>query len=187
MVRPNWGQCLGPIEIGGGYGVKRINAAAQPGRFLTLMMLFPPGIVGVAMSRRKYRKGDIQYKFIAIPTDVLGSQEYITLSASAKALLMDLCVQYTGGNNGRLTPSWTAMERRGWRSKGTLAKAKRELLETSFCIVTRKGKAPQTAEWIGFTWWKPNYHKTWEINPAKWPYLNFMTPDNARIDPNEGR
>lgn len=137
--------------------------------------------------RNNYRKGDIQYAFVSIPIAVLRHPEYIALPDAAKALMMDLCEQYTGGNNGRLTPAWTAMQRRGWRSRVTLIQAKKSLLNTAFCIQTRKGKAPQTAEWVGFTWWKINYHRTMEIDPALWPYLNFQSIDQARIDPNEGR
>lgn len=139
------------------------------------------------MAKRDYQKGDLRYQFAAIPLAVLRSAEFIGLSDAAKGLIFDLVEQYTGGNNGRLTPSWTAMQRRGWGGKTKLAKAKRELLETSFCIQTRKGRPPQTAEWVGFTWWKINYDRTMEIDPKAWPYLNFMTVDAARIDPNQGR
>lgn len=138
------------------------------------------------MAKRDYRKGQTEYSFVAIPLDVLRSDEYVSLGDAAKGLMMDLCEQYSGGNNGRLTPSWTVMRRRGWHQH-KLIRAKRELLQTSFCIMTRKGKAPQTAEWIGFTWWRLNYHRTMEVDPARWPYLNFMAVSNARIDPNQGR
>ncbi|MFV0284449.1 MAG: hypothetical protein ACK5JE_11755 [Castellaniella sp.] len=139
------------------------------------------------MAKHDYQKGGMPYPFAAVPLDILRSPEYIGLGDAAKALMLDLCEQYTGGNNGRLTPSWTAMQRRGWKSKETLSKAKNALLETSFCIQTRKGKPPQTAGWVGFTWWKINYDRTMDIDPKAWPYLNFMTVDKARIDPNVGR
>lgn len=138
------------------------------------------------MAKSDYKKGQIDYAFIAFPLAVLRHLEYMALGDAAKALLLDLCEQYTGGNNGRLTPSWYALQRRGWH-RHKLIRAKRELLSTSFCIMTRKGKPPQTAEWVGFTWWKINYDKTMEIDPKAWPYLNFMTVDQAKIDPNSGR
>ncbi|CAM5188407.1 hypothetical protein CDEN61S_01666 [Castellaniella denitrificans] len=139
------------------------------------------------MAKRDYQKGGTPYPFAAVPLDILRSPEYIGLGDAAKALMLDLCEQYTGGNNGRLTPSWTAMQRRGWGGQHKLIRAKRELLATSFCVLTRKGRPPQTAEWVGFTWWRINYDRTMEIDPKAWPYLNFMTVDKARIDPNVGR
>lgn len=138
------------------------------------------------MSKREYRKGALPYAFVGIPLPILRHPEYIGLADSAKALMMDLCEQYSGGNNGRLTTSFVALERRGWH-KNRLIRAKRQLLSASFCVLTRKGKAPQTAEWVGFTWWRLDYHRTMEIDPAKWPFLNFQTIDQARIDPNPGR
>lgn len=139
------------------------------------------------MAKSDYRKGAIPYGFVAVPIAILRSPEYMALGDAAKGLLLDLMEQYTGGNNGRLTPSWTVMQRRGWAGKTKLHRAKNDLLETSFCIRTRKGKAPQTAEWVGFTWWKIDYHKTMEIDPRLWPYLNFLSVDKAKIDPNLGR
>lgn len=139
------------------------------------------------MATRDYKKGAIPYLFVGIPFAVLRHPEYVTLSAAAKALLLDLCEQYSGGNNGRLTPSWKVMKRRGWPGQHKLIRAKRELLGASFCILTRKGKPPQTAEWVGFTWWKIDYQRTMEVDPRHWPYLNFQTITEACIDPNQGR
>jgi len=139
------------------------------------------------MSQARYRKGMLPFEFVPIPFAILRNPEYIALSDPAKALMLDLCEQYSGGNNGRLTPSFVVMSRRGWGGKHKLIKAKRELLTTSFCILTRKGRPPQTAEWVGFTWWRLDYHKTMEVNPKFWPYLNFQAVEQARIDPNIGR
>jgi hypothetical protein len=133
------------------------------------------------MSRSKRRGGKIPYPFVPFPVDVLRSAEFVGLSDAAKALLFDLVEQYTGGNNGRLTPSWTAMQRRGWGGQHKLIRAKREILATSFCILTRKGKPPQTAEWLGFTWWRLDYQPTMDVNASKWPYLNFLLPKVVQL------
>lgn len=79
------------------------------------------------------------------------------------------------------------MRRAGWRSKDQLVKAKRELLGCSFAIQTRMGHPPRTAEWIGFTWWKLDYHDDMDLTPDGWPYMNFVDIEAARLDPNEGR
>lgn len=52
---------------------------------------------------------------------------------------MDLVAQYKGDNNGDLCAAWTLMKKRGWRSRDTLSKARRELLKAEWIIVTRQG------------------------------------------------
>lgn len=101
----------------------------------------------------RHRNG-YDFKFVVIPTLVLKSEEFLSLPASSCELMLDLVKQYSGKNNGRLTPSFEVMQRSGWKSKDTLLRAKRALLECPFACLTRKGHPPRTAEWIGFTWWK---------------------------------
>jgi hypothetical protein len=143
-----------------------------------------PG-TGGPMSKRSHARGAILYEFVAVPKAVLQSTEWQALPPSARALAMDLMAQYSGKNNGRLCPAFTVMERCGWTSRTTLIQAKRALLECPFVLVTRKGHAPRTAEWIAFSWWPLHYERSMDIDPARFPYLNFMKLE--RIDPNQGR
>lgn len=137
------------------------------------------------MARSDFRRGAIPYLFLPLPKDVLLSTEYQALPFSSKALILDLMGQYTGKNNGRLCPAFEVMQRSGWASKTTLIRAKVALLECSFVMLTRKGHAPRTAEWIGFTWWKLNYLEGMDINPRDFHYLNFVNV--VMKDPNTGR
>jgi hypothetical protein len=137
------------------------------------------------MSRRDYRKGALPYLFVGIPKEVLEMTEFRTMPSGAKALMLDLMSQYTGKNNGRLCPGWDVMQRHGWASKGTVLRAKTALLERSFAVLTRKGHAPRTSDWIGFTWWHLDFHPTMDIDPKVFPYLNFQRM--AMADPNTGR
>ncbi len=140
------------------------------------------------MAKRDFRKGAIPYDFIAVPRRLPKSVEWRGLSGRSTKLLFDLASQYSGKNNGRLCPSFEVMKRdHGWTSKDQLIKAKQELLECSFVVQTRKGRAPRTAEWVGLTWWKLDYEKSMEIDPGTWPHLNFLNLHDALIDPNEGR
>lgn len=77
--------------------------------------------------------------FAAIPHCLLESPLFIGLSAHAIKLLMDLATQYKGYNNGDLTIAWTVMEKRGWKSRETLNKARKELLQTALIEITRTG------------------------------------------------
>lgn len=77
--------------------------------------------------------------FAAIPHCLLESPLFTELSAHAVKLLMDLAAQYKGFNNGDLTIAWTIMERRGWKSRDTLNKARKELLTKGLIEITRIG------------------------------------------------
>ncbi|MGH8503836.1 MAG: hypothetical protein ACREVE_15495 [Gammaproteobacteria bacterium] len=74
-----------------------------------------------------------------MPKHVLNSPQYARLSAYAVKLLFDLFAQYYGSNNGDFSACWTLMRRRGWRSKGTLHKATKELRDTGWIAVARQG------------------------------------------------
>jgi hypothetical protein len=137
------------------------------------------------MAKRDYKKGGIPFTFAALPMDVIRSEQWQALSHGARALAIDLMAQYTGKNNGRLCPSFEAMERHGWKSKHTLIAAKRALLECPFVVLTRKGHPPRTADWIAFTWWPLNWEPSMDIGPKSLPYLNFVRVE--RRDPNTGR
>ena len=139
------------------------------------------------MAKRDHRKGALPFAFVAIPVPVLESPEYRALPDPARALMVDLLMQFTGKNNGRLTTSHVALKRYGWNSADKLFRAKQALLSTSFALVTRRGKPPSTAEWVGFTWHQLNYERSMDVDPARWPYMNFMTMQAGSIDPNAGR
>jgi hypothetical protein len=126
------------------------------------------------MRKRDYTKGSIPYSFIAMPTAVIQSPEWQALPPNAVKLAIDLMGQYTGKNNGRLSPSFVAMKKCGWSSKTTLVAAKKVLLEYPCVVLTRVGHAPRTAEWIAFTWWPLHYDKSMDIDPRSFPYLNFF-------------
>ena len=70
---------------------------------------------------------------------VLRSDGFIQLSAYAVKLLNDLLSQYYGSNNGDLCATFSVMQKRGWKSKGTLNRAVKELLEAGFVEVSRQG------------------------------------------------
>jgi hypothetical protein len=87
--------------------------------------------------RERLRRGGDT--FFAMRRDVLQSREFAELSAIGVKLLVDLMAQFSGENNGALSPSWTLMKNRGWRSKETLARALRELEDQRWVLLTRPG------------------------------------------------
>lgn len=98
-------------------------------------------------------------RFVALPHVLLDSPAYLALSFSARAFLIDMALQYSGSNNGKLVVCDKAMKPRGWASSTTIHKAKRELIEAGFICETRKGHKPNKASWFALTWqtldWSP--------------------------------
>jgi len=79
-------------------------------------------------------------QFFAMPTQVLRSVAYISVSSHAIRLLYDLGNQYNGKNNGDLSASFKVMKRdRGWKSSGTLSRAAKELIKYGLIIKSRQG------------------------------------------------
>ena len=74
-----------------------------------------------------------------MPHRVLESEPYTRLSGKGVKLLVDLFAQFRGGNNGDLGMAWTVMRKRGWRSRDTLDRACKELVDNGFISQTRQG------------------------------------------------
>ncbi len=67
------------------------------------------------------------------------SVHYRGLSIKAKALLLDTNARYRGKNNGDFDFTLKTMKEWGWNSNDTISKAKNELLEKGFLVLTRQG------------------------------------------------
>lgn len=77
--------------------------------------------------------------YVALGSHFLRSRTCATLGSLASKLLLDLLSQYNGTNNGDLCATWTLMKDRGWRSKSSLEKALRELLQKGVIEKSRQG------------------------------------------------
>lgn len=89
--------------------------------------------------------------FVAVPHAVLQDEHYASLSFKARSLLIDLFAQFRGANNGDLSMEWSKMQKKGWKSKGTLYMARDELECKGFIIRTRQGGKHQ-CNLYGVTW-----------------------------------
>jgi hypothetical protein len=77
--------------------------------------------------------------FIALPQVVLNSDSYKRLSAHSIKLLVDLFRQYRGNNNGDFSAAWKIMHAFGWKSRDTLCRALKELVNSGLIEMTRQG------------------------------------------------
>ncbi len=147
-------------------------------------------------SRRRWKEAREKRErggFLALPHAVTASRAYLTLSAHGVKLLIDLGAQYNGRNNGDLCAAWRLMQPRGWRSEDTLAKAKRELLQTQLIVEARKGWRPNRATLYALTFFAlDDCDGKLDITPAGFPYgawklLERLSLPLARVRRGEGR
>ena len=112
--------------------------------------------------------------FVALPHQVMDNEKFIGLRPYSIKLLIDICSQYKGSNNGKLTATWSLMKKRKWRSKSTLSKSIRELKEAGLIIETRIGGLNCSSRYA-ITWRKLDYadktcaHKLGDT-PCSWKY-----------------
>lgn len=138
------------------------------------------------MAKSDYTRGQLEKLggFVAMPFIVIDSAAYRALSPSAIKLLLDVARQYTGRNNGRLTPSYGLLRERGWKSSATLNQAKKELRESRLVTVTRQGtRKKDTCELWALNWFGLDWRKDMEIDPAGHDYMGFLDIQDAKIDP----
>ena len=93
----------------------------------------------MAMNVFKAKSRSESGRFAGIPHACMEHENYISLNAHAKVLLLEFCKQYNGFNNGDLSASFKTMKKRGFRSKGTLDKALKELKAKGWIVVSRYG------------------------------------------------
>lgn len=105
--------------------------------------------MALKLERAKGRKE--KGSFAALPHDILESVEFSELSNSAVRALLCLFGQYRGNNNGDFTAAWSVMQKRGWKSKGTLYRAIDELQEKGWIQKTRQGSKNRCSLY-GVTW-----------------------------------
>jgi hypothetical protein len=139
------------------------------------------------MARKPLRTDDGVEKggFVKVPHVVLRSLGFSQLSAHATKLLMDLLSQFIGNNNGDLGAAYSVMKKRGWRSKGTLNRAIKELLEAGFIEVSRQG-GKHKCSLYAVTFYKVDYCKgKLDISPTERPVStwkkNEPLPDIATL------
>ena len=93
----------------------------------------------LASSRTMKGNNDTQ-SFAGIPRKVIRHPDYHKLNGNAVKLLVDLAFQYRGKNNGNLTTAFSVLSKRGWNSRQTIDRAKRQLVENELIVETRPGR-----------------------------------------------
>lgn len=145
------------------------------------------------MSRKKWR-GDAARRdgtsFVLLPRIVLESLAFRSLSHPARALLVDIAMQFSGRNNGQLVCCAKFYRPLGWRSADTVTRALRQLLEAGLLIETRKGRRPNVASWFALSWRELDVTEGLDIDSRQYrrgEYLRAKPAEkNARLAPSGG-
>ena len=101
----------------------------------------------MAINRRTVKGRKEGGGFAAIPHAIIASSNYKKMGGNAVKLLTQIVGKLrfskdkTTKNNGDLCVSWSLMKDHGWRSKGTLQRARDELVYYGFIELTRLGEA----------------------------------------------
>ena len=85
------------------------------------------------------KRKQIKERFAGIPHYAMKCDSYISLSYSAKALLLELAYQYNGKNNGDLIITHSWFKSRGFKSNTTMYKARDELYQKGFIVINAYG------------------------------------------------
>ena len=85
----------------------------------------------------------------------------------ARALLLEVALQYHRDDNGRMLLSRAHLLGRGWKSADMIQKAKGELLEAELIFETVKGQRPNKASWYACTWWRLDRHPGFDSGVEK--------------------
>lgn len=102
--------------------------------------------------KRSKKDNGMGGRFVGLPHWVMLHPSYREASHRARALLLDIALQYTGSNNGKLVVCDKALKPLGWNSRDGLTKSKRELIDLGLLIETRRGAKPNRAAWYALSW-----------------------------------
>lgn len=134
------------------------------------------------MARSKFKRDAEKCdgrQFLRLPLVVLESPGYRQASHTARSLLLDIAMQFTGNNNGKLTACAKYLNAKGWRSNDTIVRARRELIDCGLLIETRKGGWPNTAAWYALAWRDLDHGVGLDISPQHFRRGAYMQPEVA--------
>lgn len=139
------------------------------------------------MARSKFKRNGEKCDgrtFVRLPNVVLQSPGYRMLGHAARALLIDIAMQYGGHNNGKLTACAKYLRPLGWKSNNTVLRALRELQSCGLLIETRKGARPNRAAWFALSWLDLDQGTGLDIDPKQFRRGAYMAPEGSELRAN---
>ena len=127
----------------------------------------------------KTRRAKSQYKpknYFALPHYILDHPDYFNMNLAAQALLNRMGRLYNGFNNGDIAIPFSVLRDFGWRSSGTLNRAKEELLAFEWIRLTRMGNKYGLCHLYGLTWIPLDEDKKLDLKPSE-----FALRDSKKV------
>lgn len=129
--------------------------------------------------KRKNSAGHMTGPRIWIPLEVLQGKAWAGLSFSGKALLFDLAAQLRARhgeiyNNGDLTTALEVLRPAGWKRRGTILVAAKELETVCLICKTRQGRLPNLATLYAVTWLPLNESPKLDISARGFPFRGYL-------------
>jgi len=118
-------------------------------------------------------------QFVLLPRVVLESPGYRRAGHTARSLLTDIAMQYSGFNNGKLVACDKYLKPKGWTSNNTALRAVHELQACGLLIETRKGARPNKAAWFALSWLDLDQGQGLDIDPKFYRRGAYLNPDKA--------
>ena len=128
-------------------------------------------------------------RYFALPHAVLDSDAWRGCSPPARALLMELCRQHTGSNNGQLHLARSWIEGRGWKKSGATVRALRdELIRRRLIVKTRDGGLNNGPHRFALTWLRITDWQRLEITQRDYyPGAYLLPPIEAPAEKQNAR
>lgn len=107
------------------------------------------------MAKKNYKVDWGPMGALNLPKILMAHQDFRELSGSAQKVLMVLCYQYNGRNNGNLSATHAMLQEWGGMAKATLVAALRELQSRNLIMKTRnnyKGRDGARCTLYALTW-----------------------------------
>ena len=104
-------------------------------------------------------------QFVLLPHVVLESPGYRLATHPARSLLIDIAMQYTGHNNGKLVACAKYLKPMGWNSHDTISRALVAIKEAGLLIETRMGMRPNRAAWYALGWYALDIVEGLDLDP----------------------
>jgi hypothetical protein len=89
------------------------------------------------MARKNAKRS--KASFLWLPDFLIFDPAFGSLSGNAVKLFIEIAKEYNGKNNGDLSATWNTLNKRGFKSKGTIDNAFKELRAKGFIELTRQG------------------------------------------------
>lgn len=143
------------------------------------------------MSKRKRRRPNATGRsqqnhpqFLQLPYEMLQHKKFKNLSGSAIKVLLEISIRHSGFNNRKITCSYSELEKPLKLGRATVSRALKELMETGFIVLVRKGyfTGRRASVWEITFIRSEGYEPThmWK-DPAQRPHRPYLEPIKRNV------